>query len=322
MKREVYPLTVVDNSVFFPTGLTIPLDLVYPPFNSSTLPVSSSEDADAPSYVVTLARVLPPALPALAVCSSVALPWSCPVERSSEGAHQAPPSAASPRTPDDCPASRLASSPSSVVAPAPPAVRPWGEVKSCRGAPKRVNTEGYACSNHQCPYFGITDAHIHALVGDGKHGHAERIQTFRGPACHTTFSARRHTPLYRLKTPSYQVAMVLAALAEGLDASAAERVFGYRQATITSLSDSRWRTRTDPARVLLPPSPPSAPAAGRTSNQAAQRQACALALAGYRPPLEMYSGPACGSPHTKLSTSGDALSATDPGTWLHPALYQ
>jgi len=40
--------------------------------------------------------------------------------------------------------------------------------------------------------------------------------------------------LYRLKTPSHQVAIVLAALAEGLDPSAAERVFGYRQATITT----------------------------------------------------------------------------------------
>jgi hypothetical protein len=46
------------------------------------------------------------------------------------------------------------------------------------------------------------------LFGDGKHGHAERIQTFRGPACHTTFTARRHTPLYRLKTPSYHISMV------------------------------------------------------------------------------------------------------------------
>jgi IS1 family transposase len=44
--------------------------------------------------------------------------------------------------------------------------------------------------------------------------------------------------LYRLKTPSQQVATVLSALAEGLDASAAERVFGYRQAMITS-----WLTR-------------------------------------------------------------------------------
>jgi IS1 family transposase len=40
--------------------------------------------------------------------------------------------------------------------------------------------------------------------------------------------------LYRLKTPSHQIAVVLAALAEGLDPSAAERVFGYRQTTITS----------------------------------------------------------------------------------------
>jgi hypothetical protein len=103
-----------------------------------------------------------------------------------------------PRTPLDCPICRLASP---GVGPASAPVRPWCEVKSRRGAPKRVNTEGFACTNEQCPYFGITDAHVHALVGDGKHGHAERIQTFRCQACRTTFSARRHTPLYRLKTP-------------------------------------------------------------------------------------------------------------------------
>src|SRR5215472_53130 len=50
--------------------------------------------------------------------------------------------------------------------------------------------------------------------------------------------ARLHTPLYRLKTPSQQVALVLSALAEGLDVSAAERVFGFRHATIT-----RWLVR-------------------------------------------------------------------------------
>jgi hypothetical protein len=44
--------------------------------------------------------------------------------------------------------------------------------------------------------------------------------------------------LVPFKTPSQQVAVVLAALAEGLDASEARRVFGYRQATITS-----WLTR-------------------------------------------------------------------------------
>ncbi|HEX6553441.1 MAG TPA: hypothetical protein VF026_11820 [Ktedonobacteraceae bacterium] len=143
-----------------------------------------------------------------------------------------------PRCPHDCPACRLASTASSGEEPAPGPVRPWREVKSRRGAPKRVNTEGFACPNLQCPYCGITDAQVHALVGDGKHGHAEQIQTFRCQACRTTFSARRDTPLYRLKTPSQQIAVVLSALAEGLDPSAAERVFGYRQATITT-----WLTR-------------------------------------------------------------------------------
>ena len=140
-----------------------------------------------------------------------------------------------PRTPLDCPICRLCSS---GVRPAPAPVRPWSEVKSRRGAPKRVKTEGFACPNQQCAYFGITDARIHALVGDGTHGRAERIQTFRCQACRTTFTSRRNTALYRLKTPSHQIAMVLSALAEGLDPSAAERVFGFRQATITT-----WLTR-------------------------------------------------------------------------------
>jgi IS1 family transposase/transposase-like protein len=136
-----------------------------------------------------------------------------------------------PRTPLDCPICRLCSS---RVRPSSASVRPWSEVKSRRGAPKRIHTAGFACPNQQCPYFGITDASIHALVGDGKHGYAERIQTFRCQACLTTLSTRHDTPLYRLKTPSHQIATVLAALAEGLDTSAAERVFGYRQATITA----------------------------------------------------------------------------------------
>ena len=137
-----------------------------------------------------------------------------------------------PRCPNDRPACRLASTPSLDGGSAPLHVRPWSEVKSRRGAPKRIPTDGFACPNQQCAYFGITDASIHALVGDGKHGQAEHIQTFRGPACRTTLTSRRNTPLYRLKTPAYQVAMVLSALAEGLDPSATSRVFGFRQATI------------------------------------------------------------------------------------------
>jgi len=175
-----------------------------------------------------------------------------------------------PRTPDDCPACRLASIASSGGRLAPVPVRPWSEVKSRRGAPKRVNTDGYACPNHLCPYFGITDAQIHALVGDGKHGSAERIQTFRCQACCITFSARRHTPLYRLKTPSHQIEMVLSALAEGLDPSAAERVFGYRQATITT-----WRCPALASTQRPCTSAPSATCISRTCSWTNFEPGCA-----------------------------------------------
>jgi hypothetical protein len=187
-----------------------------------------------------------------------------------------------PRCPDDCPACRRASTASWGRELASTPVRPWREVKSRGERAIRVNTAGYACPNQKCLYFGITDALIHALVGDGKHGRAERIQTFRGLACHTTFSARHNTPLYRLKTPSHQVAMVLAARACGLDPSAASRVFGFRQATITSLSDSRWESCTDLARTLLLPSAPPASAVRRASYPAALLHTGAVALAGYR----------------------------------------
>jgi hypothetical protein len=106
-----------------------------------------------------------------------------------------------PRCPHDGPACRLASTPASDGGLASTPVRPWGEVKSRRGAPKRIPTDGLACPNPQCTYCGISDAQVHALLGDGKHGQAEHIQTFRCQACHTTFSARRNTPLVSSENP-------------------------------------------------------------------------------------------------------------------------
>ncbi len=139
-----------------------------------------------------------------------------------------------PRTPDDCPVCRQ----QPVAIPLAPSsrrhIRPWCARKSRRGAPKRINTHGFACPTPSCDYYRITDGQVHALVGNGTHGKHERIQTFRCQACHTTFSSRRHTPLYRLKTASQRVAAVLTALSEGLDVAAATRVFGYRHGTITN----------------------------------------------------------------------------------------
>ncbi len=141
-----------------------------------------------------------------------------------------------PRTPDDCPACRAAGEAPAHVA--VPLVRPWSELKSRRGAPKRVATAGFACPARGCPYYGITDARVHALVGDGHHGATDRIQDFRCQACGTKVSARRGTALYQLRTPPARVGEVLSALAEGLDVAAAARVYGHGEATV-----ARWLTR-------------------------------------------------------------------------------
>jgi len=47
-----------------------------------------------------------------------------------------------PRSPDDCPACHLGFTPSIGRGTASAPVRPWNEVKSRRGAPKRIDTEG------------------------------------------------------------------------------------------------------------------------------------------------------------------------------------
>ena len=106
-----------------------------------------------------------------------------------------------PRSPRDCPACRLASTFSSGVGPAPPPVRPWHEVKSRRGAPKRVNTEGFACPNSKCLSSGITDAHIHALVGDGMHGRRRAHPDLSLPGLpHHVHCSARH-PLVPFENP-------------------------------------------------------------------------------------------------------------------------
>jgi hypothetical protein len=41
-----------------------------------------------------------------------------------------------------------------------------------------VVTEGHACPEPTCPYHGITDAAVHALIGYGHHGSTDCIQDF------------------------------------------------------------------------------------------------------------------------------------------------
>jgi len=118
------------------------------------------------------------------------------------------------------------------------AVKAWHDQKQKRGKPKQLTTAGFACPCRECVYFGITDATVHALVGYGKIGKTKTIQRWRCQACGVTFSCRRGTPLYYLKSDPAQVNLVLWFLAEGVDVSVLVRYTGRREATV-----ARWLAR-------------------------------------------------------------------------------
>jgi hypothetical protein len=56
-----------------------------------------------------------------------------------------------PRTPLDCPSCCPSVPCPTLPAPIRAPVRPWHEIKSRRGAPKRIPTQGFACPIPTCP---------------------------------------------------------------------------------------------------------------------------------------------------------------------------
>ena len=164
-------------------------------------------------------------------------------EKQKKKSKKGPPRQWKPRNPKKCPACRAG-----VCLPAfhpKRQVTPWQEVKSTRGRKKRIDTQGHCCLTPRCAYFGINDATIHALVGNGKDG-PNKIQLLRCQACKRGFSSRRNTPLYYLKTAVERVEMCLWLLVEGVDTSVLVRFTGHVDATI-----SRWLTRAGKHSVGL-----------------------------------------------------------------------
>lgn len=126
-----------------------------------------------------------------------------------------------------------------------PEVVPWSERKSRRGRPKTVDSSGHACLNLKCDYFAIADPAIHALVSNGCRS-KQRIRYFKCQACLGCRTSRLGTPLYYLKTPLTQITVVMTAMSEGVDISAASRTFGHHHTTIT-----RWIERCGRHRERL-----------------------------------------------------------------------
>jgi len=84
----------------------------------------------------------------------------------------------------------------------------------------------------------VTDPAIHALVSAGRRGVRGDILYLRCQACGHRQTSRADTPVKSLKTPLERVGLVVTSLAEGLDLSAAGRVFGHHPTTM-----ARWVER-------------------------------------------------------------------------------
>lgn len=99
-------------------------------------------------------------------------------------------------------------------------------------------TQGWACLNRTCPYYGITDETIHALVRHTSRGVDRDIPYLRCQCCQTVFTSRKGTPLYSLKAKAGQVELVLWFLVEGVDMAVMVCYTGRTEATI-----ARWLER-------------------------------------------------------------------------------
>jgi hypothetical protein len=155
-----------------------------------------------------------------------------------------------PRTSDDCPACRQ---PIGVAgtALARPSVTPWRERKSRRGAPKRINTHHFACPKPTCAYYQISDAQIHALLGDGIDGKAERMVTLRCPPLWRQLQCPPLSPAVAPQNHFRSACGSADCPGSRLSVSAAVRVFGHRHLTITTwLSRAGEHTATLHDRIF------------------------------------------------------------------------
>ncbi len=125
------------------------------------------------------------------------------------------------KTPIDCPYCGKGEHKESIPPPDPTLI-PYNQ----------TNTQGYSCPNPDCYYYQVTDERIHALIGYGSHGKHERIPDLYCQACKTKFTTRMWTILYRLKTLSKIIILLLSLLVLGMDASALQEALGIQESTL------------------------------------------------------------------------------------------
>ena len=104
-------------------------------------------------------------------------------------------------------------------------VIPYPLVKSNRGRKKQYSTAGFACPHLDCDYCGITNDTKHALIHYGHHGTQEAIPDLLCQACGRKITSRLMTALYRLRTPSAKISLILNSIVEGMSEEGTARTF-------------------------------------------------------------------------------------------------
>jgi transposase-like protein len=99
--------------------------------------------------------------------------------------------------------------------------------------PKAIDTQKFLCPHPDCPNYGRT-GFKNQILGAGRYGKAQ-TQLLRCKVCGQTFSARRGTAVFGLKTPEEKFFQAIACLVEGNSIRATARICGCDKDTIV-----RW----------------------------------------------------------------------------------
>ena len=138
-----------------------------------------------------------------------------------------------PRTADDCMDYRLVQAEQGPRRAQGP--RPWREVKSKRGRPKKHDSHGHACMNTACEYYKVTDATIHALRWDGQRNACEATDQWECGACGSKHTARLGTPMYQLKTASEHVKFAVHMAMKGTNIADISEILEHSESTMHPL---------------------------------------------------------------------------------------
>jgi hypothetical protein len=117
------------------------------------------------------------------------------------------------------------------------------------GRKKQIDTSMYFCPYEDCSNYGKVGAD-NQIIGAGRYG-KHQTQLLGCKVCRRTFSARRGTPLFGLKTDEDIFYDVIACLAEGNGIRATARIKKVDKDTVTSWLDKASQHVEAVSRYLM-----------------------------------------------------------------------